>query len=424
MVVAGATGLHREELHQSLKRRITVLAFLKDVEKWLFEISGRSVQIRLFVPSGELEATFELRATEWLIRKAQNEIGAMLRQGRENEAVVRQCFASADQDATGSLTEEELGRALAKCGFSLPSAGLHKLFSEIDIDHSGTVNREEFKMGLESGNESLLGLAQRAFFMGTISAGGGSCQLTLSAGATSNVQLFSAPVGNRVPLKRKMFSDPVTPEELDTWATCVRDALRAAECPRGLTGLYVGISAIFHAAKACGVDNRIVCHGEVIQALNAGLRADPSDSRRLANFVLVRELLSYGFSSGAVFIFKREWQVQDSKHVATWTLGMFVAQIETRRFDVGEANGKPTLSLKCQKNFELSDKLKQVFQNHDTMQTYKIERGKLRNVLLYIDQSFPENELEALLEHMDKDGSGLISYEAFVNYVCGVDGLN
>lgn len=418
MVVAGATGLNREELHASLKRRITSLSFLREVELWILHCSGQRVEIRLFVPSGELEATFELRATEWLIQQSKNDLGSAL--SHDREAMVRKTFASADKDASGVLTEEELGHALKKCGFSLPPGRLNEFFSQIDIDGNGIVDSEEFRLGLENGSEGLLAIAKRAFFMGTISAGGGSCQLTLCAGATSNVQLFSAPVGNRVPTKRKMFSSVVTSEELDAWSSCVREALRSAEYPRGLTGLYVGISALYHAAKACSIDNRIVCHGEVLQALTSALQEDPQDHRRLANLVLVRELLSYVFSSDAVFLFKRAWLVRDTEFVATWTLGMFVAQYESSRFNQEEmqaTHGKPT---RCPKNVELSSRLKQVFQMYDRKCTKTIGRVKLRNVLLYIDPSFPEIELEALLNHMDEDGSGLIGYEAFVHYVCGI----
>ena len=52
-------------------------------------------------------------------------------------------YISTDQDANGNLTEEELGNALAKCGFSLPSQRLTELFREMDTDGDDAVLGEE-----------------------------------------------------------------------------------------------------------------------------------------------------------------------------------------------------------------------------------------------------------------------------------------
>lgn len=343
LVIGGATGLHRDALQKSLERRLKTESFLRDVEEAVLRLSGEYVQINLFVPSGELEAMYELRATEWLVRASHVNLGTSListdiSQPVENDRMSRiatsaamTAFDSTDADRSGDICPTELEHVLRQSFGQSAANSLTQMFALFDADGDGFINRSEFCSALANGNETLEDLARRSFFMGTISAGGGSSQLTIKGHGSHGAQhpqLFSIPIGNRVPIKEKVFSNKVTPSERLAWAQRVWHALESSGHPRGLEGLFVGISAVYYAAKTCKVEDRLVQRNEAIDALEKTLdNLDPSDHRTIANLTLVRELLEYSFGAGAVFLFKRNWRVEDQQFAATWTLGMYVSQM-------------------------------------------------------------------------------------------------
>lgn len=290
--VAGATGVNRECLQQRQEERENARKFICHVEACLATRLHRPCRIKLFVPSGQLEAQYELRAVEWLLDQ------------------VAKCASSTSTTA--------------------PSL---------------------------SSDAALVG---RSTLTGTISAGGGSSQLSIRRGA-EDVQLFSVPLGNRKPMSDKMFSSPPKAEEVDAWASRFRTALGKADFPSSLGGLFVGISATFYAAKEAGCADCVVSKAEAISALTARINActaggdgepDAAMAKSAANVTLVRELIDWVLASDARILFRRNWTVRGDVAAATWTLGYFAeaeslsmraAALESLRPD--DAPGSPTSPL-------------------------------------------------------------------------------
>lgn len=264
--IAGATGVNRECLQQSYEDRELVRRFVCSVEAHLAATLRQTCVLSLFVPSGQLEAQYELKAVEWLL----------------------------DQ--------------LTKCSS----------FSSTAAPMSPSLSCDA-------------GLVGRSSLAGIISAGGGSSQLSIRHG-TEDVQLFSVPLGNRKPASDKMFSLPPTAEEIAAWAARFRTALKKADFPGSLKGLFVGISATFYAAKEAGCADCVMPRSDAIAALTArlneltaggGAEAEADGAKSAANVALVRELLDWVLADDAKILFRRNWTVHGEVTAATWTLGYY-----------------------------------------------------------------------------------------------------
>merc|ERR1739848_699538 len=132
------------------------------------------------------------------------------------------------------------------------------------------------------------GLVKNRLFNGTISAGGGSCQVLMkeldrtrnrSARNVNKIrhsaEFYSLPMGNTTPLTTDnedlatLFpcSCRVTGDLVEAWRSridaCFTDMQNSGRFPekkdRGLRGFYIGISAVFYAAKKAG------CHEVILQ---------------------------------------------------------------------------------------------------------------------------------------------------------------
>jgi len=144
------------------------------------------------------------------------------------------------------------------------------------------------------------------------------------------VQLFSMPVGNRVPITQRLFSSHVTWEERGEWVERIRDNLRTNHFPQGVQGLFIGISAMYHSAKMAGINDRIVTKKEAMKAFADALsKFDLEDHRGIANLTLSQEMLRWVFADDrSCFLFKRNWKTDDTCYVAGWVLGWYVTQFE------------------------------------------------------------------------------------------------
>lgn len=58
---------------------------------------------------------------------------------------VQLAFRQFDKDGSGAIDAQELGLALAKLGFSLPSQALQTLIHKADADGSGQIEEAEFE---------------------------------------------------------------------------------------------------------------------------------------------------------------------------------------------------------------------------------------------------------------------------------------
>eukprot|EP00927_Polykrikos_kofoidii_P073434 TRINITY_DN69474_c0_g1_i1.p1 TRINITY_DN69474_c0_g1~~TRINITY_DN69474_c0_g1_i1.p1 ORF type:complete len:572 (-),score=96.44 TRINITY_DN69474_c0_g1_i1:153-1868(-) len=251
--LAGATGVNREALQAKRSEREAAYAFAADVERHLAERLGNQVACRMhiFVPSGPLEAQYELSAVEWLL--------------------------------------------------------------------------------VQSGLEREVGLAVMESFAGTISAGGGSSQVSVKGSVRGDPPLlFSVPLGNKKPNSDNSFSTPPTDGEITKWTERVKEGLRQESFPRDMRGLFVGITATFYAAKEAKCADRVLSKAEALASLRArlvecrGPGCDPAAAARsCANLSLVMALLDWVLHAESRILFRRNWDVSGEKSAATWTLGMY-----------------------------------------------------------------------------------------------------
>jgi len=323
-IFCGATGIHRELLMDNPNARTQAWEFLRNSELALSAKlrSGPLVSMWLFVPSGMLESQLEFQATEWLLGRTtlfdlSSSDGS--KEAGQGDHIIRQVFDSLDRDGEGHVNPAEL----KKCRPEMRT----NLFNTLPQSSSeGQIDFDQFKVSICS-SVILQMMAQTSAFSGTLSAGGGSSQLAVAGGMSGSIQHFSIACGSRIPLVQKMFSNPVLPEEQEAWRGRIRAELREASVPRGARGLFIGISATYHAMKFAGLSDRIINKATALEGLAAKLsQVQADDQRNIANLILLQELLQWCFDDSACFTFKRNWRVDDEVFVSTWTLGLFTQQ--------------------------------------------------------------------------------------------------
>lgn len=233
-------------------------------------------------------------------------------------------------------------------------------------------------------------LVRAKLFAGTLSAGGGTCQVTFRvAGSLATSQVYSLPIGNRMPLvgmkvtggkevldpkktprareiairllcedatnMRKSFASgsgsrttlnltetrpawsedgPVHAEKLQLWRELIDACGEEIELPGAQRGLFVGISAIFYAAKAAGCDGQILARDVFLEKLRAKIEVlsasgGKGSGRDIANLVLVSGLVKFILHRTALIVCKRNWVIgeggaEPADFAATWTLGMYL----------------------------------------------------------------------------------------------------
>jgi len=195
-------------------------------------------------------------------------------------------------------------------------------------------------------------LVKNRVFNGTISAGGGSCQITMKDNGRPPVasrntskmrrtsESHSLPMGNKTPLSAEHKEDTtlfptssrVNPEMMGKWRDRINDcftALRTSgEFPekmdKGLRGLYIGISAVFYAAKSAGCAEVILQKASFLQCLEKKLEElmvkppkpktvgdrEVHDHREIANLTLVHTVVDRVLHDSAWIVCKRNWKAQ------------------------------------------------------------------------------------------------------------------
>lgn len=112
------------------------------------------------------------------------------------------------------------------------------------------------------------------------------------------------------------------------WRTLVQSLAEENDFPTGVRGLFVGISAVFYAAKLAGCDNKLLSRDGFLGHLQAKhdflMKEVGKDGRGLANLTLVSGLVKAVLHKNAQIVCKRNWKVGDETFVATWTLGMYL----------------------------------------------------------------------------------------------------
>jgi hypothetical protein len=129
---------------------------------------------------------------------------------------------------------------------------------------------------------------------------------------------------------------PTSRAKLEEWKALVECCAEESELPKSQRGLFVGITAIFYAAKLAGCDSHILGKQEFLAALDSktqDLLASGGSGRDLANLTLVAALVDHVLHHKAKIVCKRSWACPSpagnspSDVVATWTLGMYLKHL-------------------------------------------------------------------------------------------------
>lgn len=372
-VLLGPTGQNRNNLIQSAEASAALEAWVRAVEDLLDKTVASDVL--LFVPSEQDEATYELWATEWLVQNGDLDVQNV------HEGAHGVPFAGL-----------ELSQALMRAGRPRASGGSPSVFALLDfvrefqdLTDTGLDNDFLEVMFTKAAAESSLdetadasaisglfrrcpqlmrGLVKSRLFNGTISAGGGSCQITVKpefsqrrerglrrqksedfsrtrAKAASNSnsvfrnsEFHCVKLGNKTPLTglAPMWPkhEPMTEQRIEDWRALIREEMDFMDLPprlqRNLRGLYVGISAVYYAASLANCAETImpktIFLGKIADKLRDLLedppapKAGPSggqpsyDHRAFANLALVYEVVDYVLADTAWIVCKRNWKAQ------------------------------------------------------------------------------------------------------------------
>jgi len=382
-ILIGPTGANRASALKDAQVGEALERFTEDVEQLLRGyVQG---DVLLFIPSESDEATYELWATEWLVSQGDLSVenvapglNGVPFAGMELSQALTRAARMADQASSCHLQGfcrefEDL------VGGQIDQSYLTSIFNQAAA--AGDLGSDLAEISLISevmrtSPATMRALIKNRLFNGTLSAGGGSCQITvkpehserkpkakgggdalLSQSATMrNSEFFSIPIGNKTPLTGDALfprNEPMTRELILAWRARIRDQIEAAELPHklegNLRGVYIGISAVFYAADLAGCSQTLLPKGTFVAKLEQkieALLANPPpptekdgkqvyDHRAFSNLTLVAEVVRRVMSDTAWIVCKRNWKAAPivltegqelPKYVATWTLGFYLNQ--------------------------------------------------------------------------------------------------
>mmetsp|Transcript_64668 Transcript_64668/g.140841 ORF Transcript_64668/g.140841 Transcript_64668/m.140841 type:complete len:1198 (-) Transcript_64668:69-3662(-) len=272
-------------------------------------------------------------------------------------------FSEMDLDNNGVITREEFETAHTQ---AIPMS----------------VICSNFYACFEANPPLLRALLRARLFSGTLSAGSGSSQVTLRcASSLETSQVHSLPLGNRTPLvsmtltrghEDALFSKrmpatreiarellcgqavtgrdrdqplpketkaawsedgPVPERRLELWEQLVERCAEERGLPYEQRGLYVGISAVYYAAKLAKCDGLILERDIFLAHLEKRrdelVKEGSLEGRGLTNLTLVIVLVRFVLHKTALIVCKRTWTVGEggvtqADFLATWTLGLYL----------------------------------------------------------------------------------------------------
>jgi len=357
------TGANRQMLRDDREGRDKLDDFLSRLNKTL-DVYG--LECIPYSPEDVDEAMYELWATEWVVQH-----GDLIVEGVTLDKAHR-TLQDGRGDASTDWGEVQNTYSDLKAEYDLECAYREAGAPSANSRIMPSVTCDAFYKSFNSNEPLLRALLRARLFMGTMSAGSGSCQLTLrSKKEGESSQVYSLPVGNRTPLvtmkitsgheatlfnknrpatlkaaqallcKNGLYSgvgtetQPAWPEDgpanqrsLELWSDLVTASVDELDLPTNCRGIFVGISAIFYAAKLAKCDGRLLMRDEFLASLKGkrdALMADGGqDGRGLSNLTLVIALVEACLHRSAQIVCKRSWTCDDQEFIATWTLGMYL----------------------------------------------------------------------------------------------------
>jgi len=381
------TGANRQMLSQDVTGRLQLQEFLSKTHEFL---DPYNVECIAFSPEDVDEAMYELWATEWVVQHGDMDVSHM-KLGRAYRTL-----QGGDEDADTNWKEilhdfcDLNAETELECAYreAAEEAGVQETETSVGVqDMPISVPCSHFYDAFNNSPALLRALLRARLFSGTLSAGSGSSQVTLRCSTSLDTsQVHSLPVGNRTPvvsMKLALTADapsllstrlphtrvlaqellcippasrpsgrtgrhasftetkaawsedgPVCPERLEQWRELVTTCADESHFPTEQRGLFVGISAVYYAAKLAGCEDKVLKRDEFLERLelqrNALMKEGGHDRRGLSNLVLVAALVQFVLHRTSLIVCKRNWHVgegmQDNQmdFVATWSLGMYL----------------------------------------------------------------------------------------------------
>ncbi|CAD7934212.1 unnamed protein product [Amoebophrya sp. A25] len=398
-IYVGLTGKNRDYLLAHPEEKDDFDRWLQSVlkcmrEEYRIDTIGR-VNFLDFLSTktgAKTEAAYELSATQWLLQNGDldmdlSNIPVGAKDTRFAALELKSCIEAIFQDCP---ERNRLGFWREKYLYEFRDFGLER--EDLDALWLLSVEKTGFQTPTTPKDRERLILAllqtlldeprflramtRARLFQGTISAGGGSCQVTCQPQAgRAEVSYGSIPFGNRTsysggegglnalvqPVWDKSTSH-VTRDMLAAWSTAVSKSIEENKLPTDLRGLFVGISAVFHAAKFCKCDNAILPKNEFLSRLeqklelellkscNATAARSPTtpmpapkepmpekELRNVSNLQLVHTFVSRVLHESAFIVCKRNWNVEQpegglTEYVATWSFGFWLTSVREPKF--------------------------------------------------------------------------------------------
>jgi len=301
-----------------------------------------------------------------------------------------------DQDLDEEFLRQKFRQAVNMRKFQQAARGVHQLDTVVvDVAALSDTFRKSPHL--------MRALVKSRLFNGTLSAGGGSCQITVkpdqndeqrrrrSPTSSRSSDHVSIQLGNKTPMNgdSPLFARDVPMSEtlLELWRGQIREEIRSMDLPpkmnKGLRGVYIGISAVYYAAKTAKCHERLLpkveflahldnCLKNMLESQTPPVDCDGHqehqlyDHREFANLVLVHEIVSSVLAESAWVVCKREWKAQPAglevagshgdaecvhrgpdlpskigaasdmlpsplklpEYVATWSLGFYLSRLE------------------------------------------------------------------------------------------------
>jgi hypothetical protein len=374
-ILLGQTGANRQRFGSDEKFFREVLCWVEMLKKEL-EQHNYPADIIPFVPTGTDEANLELIATEWLVQHGDLDV-MNIQQGSHKESFagfeLNQAFMRARrQGVANSLVpsasmmgmDDFIREFKDLVDTDVTSEFLSYKFLEAAALSSVEQSCSDFATLCDVFRRSpklMRSLVKNRLFNGTMSAGGGSCQISMKSGEARAAEddrpalsrttsrrrqneMLSLPLGNKYPTTAKQkdgvlwpTNERITMEKVNEWRSRIQQKFcemqQDPDFPEhmdgGLRGLFIGISGVFYAAKLANCAEVILPKNAFLERIQTRLEElvkDPPKPRAqegpgqeleliwdhlgVSNLTLVHEFVGKVLHESAWIVCKRNWKAQ------------------------------------------------------------------------------------------------------------------
>lgn len=351
-MVVGLTGSVRDQiLAGDTAMPAQLQTFFDRLQATWTARTNQQWEIRHFMLPQKQESEFERTAISWLLENTDLRLHESSRNDPELNHYMHRELSSwilmNDSELLGQLGEREFIERFVPLSsqqeYEDRLQETQTWFELADVDNSGFLTIEEITHFVCSETKLLQAVIRERLFVGTLSGGTNSLQLTMrDSKKAREVRLFPAKIGNHSPAALGIFENgkTVSWKELSAWRKRVTTTLEG-ESPhndkpwaKGLRGIFIGISSMYYAAAGAGIAEQLITKQTALKALRThlekGMTVDvkpeevASHQQFVANMTMAIEAIDYTLHEDAWLYFRRTWKRGQETLVSTWSLGWFL----------------------------------------------------------------------------------------------------